>query len=224
MSVMEIAILGGTGHQGPGLALRFAAAGFDVLIGSRSLDKAERAVEAITSQLGESGVQRTGKVTAHTNELAAQQGDLIFMTIPYPTYRALLPNIRADVQGKIFVDVTVPLISYKPPELEYPRGGSAAEEVQRSLGEGVTVVAAFKTTPASTLAAIDAELASDVLVCGDDERAKAELIRLIEQIGARAFDAGPLRNSRTLEGLTAMLIGLNSQYKRRAIDLRLTGI
>ncbi|MFQ5795025.1 MAG: NADPH-dependent F420 reductase [Candidatus Bipolaricaulia bacterium] len=221
---MQIAILGGTGHQGPGLALRFAKAGIDVLIGSRQLDKAGRAVNQVTQILQELGVQEANRVVARTNEVAAQQGEVIFMTVPYPAHRSLLPDIRVDLQGKIFVDVTVPLVSYKPPRLEFPNGNSAAEEVQHILGEAVKVVGAFKMTPAPALAAIDHELASDVLVCGDDDSAKAEVIRLIERIGARAFDAGPLEHARILEELTALLMGLNFRYKRRAIDIRLTGI
>jgi len=206
------------------LALRFAAAGFEVLIGSRSLEKAERVAGEISAKLEAAGIQGAGQVGGQTNEAAADLGEIICMTIPYPTYREALPPLRPALQGKILIDVTVPFVSYKPPEVERPQGGSAAEEVQALLGDQVKVVGAFKTTPASLLAALDRKLDSDVLLCGDDEGAKAEVVRLIGRLGVRAFDAGPLKNAQVLEGLTAVLLGLNLKYKRRALDIRLTGI
>ncbi len=219
-----MAIIGGTGRQGPGLALRFAATGLEVLIGSRSLDKAKRIAGEISAKLKAAGIEGAGEVSGLTNEAAAKLAQIGCLTIPYPTYRTALPPLRAELQGKILIDVTVPFVGYKPPEIERPSGGSAAEEVQTLLGDQVKVVGAFKTTPASLLAALERKLAADILVCGDDPQAKAEVIRLIERLDVRAFDAGPLKNSQVLEGLTAMLLSLNVKYKRRALDIRLTGI
>jgi hypothetical protein len=224
IATMKIAILGGTGRQGPGLALRFALAGHQILIGSRGIEKATEAADEIRAKLSGSGKPGIGEITAHTNEDAAASGEIIVLTIPYPHYQELLGSIKEVLGGKILVDVTVPLVNYKPPQVEYPEEGSAGEQIQGIVGSDVKVIAAYKTTPASRLSAIEEDMSSDVLICGDDEDAKQVIIELSEQIKMSAYDAGPLSNSKVLEGMTAMLIGMNQHYKRHSIDVRLTGI
>lgn len=210
--------------QGPGLALRFALAGHDILIGSRLIEKAKEAVDEILARLAESPSSGIGHVTPHTNEDAASQSEIVMLTIPYPHYQDLLANIRKSLRGKILVDVTVPLINYKPPQVEYPEEGSAGEQIQRIVGSDVKVVGAYKTTPAKRLSAIEREMSSDALVCGDDEAAKQTVIELTEQINMNAYDAGPLSMARVLEGMTAMLIGMNQRYKKHSIDVKMTGL
>ena len=219
----KVAILGGTGRLGQGIALRLAAAGVDVLVGSRTQDKADRVVDEITAKLADLDASH-GQLTPLANGAAAEQGDPVVMTVPYPTYRDLLPTLRSALSGKTVIDTTVPLTSFKPPQLEFPRGRSAAEEIQELLGSEVRVVAGFKTSPASELAEVAREMTSDVFVCGDDESGKTAALQLAETTGARAFDVGGLERAKVLEELTAMMIELNFKHKRHAISLRLTDV
>lgn len=221
---MKVAILGGTGRQGRGIAMRLAAAGVDVLVGSRTQEKADRVVQEMSEKLRALNNPPGGEISPLTNEAAAEQGQLIVMTVPYPTYRDLLPSLRSSMSGKTVVDTTVPLTSFKPPQLEFPQGRSAAEEIQNILGSSVRVVAGFKTSPANELADVANEPVSDVFVCGDDETAKTETLELVETTGARAFDVGGLERAKVLEELTAMMIELNFKHERHAISLRLTDV
>lgn len=221
---MKVAILGGTGRQGRGIAMRLAAAGVDVLVGSRTQEKADRVVQEMSEKLRALNNPPGGEISPLTNEAAAEQGQLIVMTVPYPTYRDLLPSLRSSMSGKTVVDTTVPLTSFKPPQLEFPQGRSAAEEIQNILGSSVRVVAGFKTSPANELADVANEPVSDVFVCGDDETAKTETLELVETTGTRAFDVGGLERAKVLEELTAMMIELNFKHERHAISLRLTDV
>lgn len=214
-----IAVIGGTGHEGPGLALRWAKSGrYRVIIGSRQQEKAERVAAELNARLGQDLIR------GMLNPEAAAAADIIVLTVPYSAHAPTLESIRAGLRGKILVDVTVPL---KPPQVSrvhIPPGGSAAAEAQAMLGGDVCVVAAFQNVGAAHLKDADHPIESDVLVCGDDEEAKAEVIALAQAAGMRGLDAGPLQNAVVVEGLTAVLIGINIRYKARGAGIKITGI
>ncbi len=213
-----IAILGGTGNEGPGLALRWAKAGHTVFIGSRRLEKAQRVAEDLNAQLGASLIQGLG------NADAARMCDVAVLTVPYTAQNSLLEHLKDDLQGKILVNVTVALRPPKVARVYSPPEGSAAEQAQALLGPGVKVVAAFQNVGAHHLAMLDHSVDCDVLVCGDDKSAKAIAMQLAEDLGTRGLDAGPLINARAVEGLTSILIGINIRYKVPGSGVRITGL
>ena len=214
-----VAVLGGTGNEGPGLARRWAKSGqYRVIIGSRQAEKAQRVAAELNEQLGQELLE--GK----TNEDAVRTADLCVLTVPYSAHETTLAGLRELLQGKILIDVTVPL---KPPKVSHvniPPGGSAGQEAQAILGDGVTVVSAFQNVSATHLAEDEGHAKCDVLVCGDSKEAKAEAIALAEAAGMRGIDAGPLQNAVVVEGLTAVLIGINIRHKVKGAGIVITGI
>jgi NADPH-dependent F420 reductase len=214
---MRIAIVGGTGKEGQGLALGWARAGHEVVIGSRMLDRAVRTAEGLKSASG--GTTATGML----NRDAAAAGDIVVLTVPYDAHAGTLQDIREAVRGKILVDVTVPVDAEKPRRLRIPPGGSATEEAQALLGPATRVVAAFQNVSYTHLAQGEAP-ACDVLVCGDDPGARQEVIRLAGELGLRGLDVGPARNARVVEGLTILLMEINRRYKARGAGIQITGI
>jgi hypothetical protein len=214
-----IAVIGGTGHQGPGLALRWARSGrYQVIIGSRLAEKAERVAAELNARLGRDVVRGLA------NPEAAAAADLAVLTVPYSAHTATLESLRDGLAGKILVDVTVPLQPPKVSHVYVPPAGSAAAEAQALLGDSVRVVAAFQNVSAAHLEDPDHPVDCDVLVCGDDKQAKAEAIALAEAAGMRGLDAGPLQNAVVVEGLTAVLIGINIRYKVKGAGIRITGL
>lgn len=212
----RVAVIGGTGRQGFGLALRWAMAGFTVILGSRDPQRAEAAAERAKHLKGTLSLRGAG------NREAAEAADVVVLTIPFSGQEEILPSIRAAVAGKAVIDTTVPLRSFSPPVLEVPAAGSAAQRAQELLPDA-RVAAAFHTVSAVKLNAVDLPLEEDTLVCGDD-RAKEAGIALAERIGLRGLDAGPLEAAATLERLGALLVGLNQRYRRRAIGVRFVGL
>jgi NADPH-dependent F420 reductase len=217
--VKTIAIIGGTGREGPGLALRWAMSRqYRVIIGSRQREKAEGVAAELNERLGEHLMR--GMV----NSEAAAAAELVVLTVPYAAHRATLEDIRPALAGKILVDVTVPLQPPNVSQVYIPPDGSAAVEAQNLLGEEVRVVAAFQNVGAAHLKDPRHPIDCDVLVCGDDEEAKAEAIALAQAAGMRGVDAGPLQNAAAVEGLTAILIGINKRYKVKKAGIRVTGL
>ena len=214
----KIAILGGTGKEGSGLALRWAAAGYDVTIGSRELEKAQRTAAELNVTLGQASVRGL------TNHEAAAQADLVVVAVPYVAHAATLDSIRDVVQGKILVDVTVPLDTQNVRRVKMPPAGSASAEAQQLLGEGVRVVAAFQNISAEHLKSLDREIECDALVCGNDKDAKRQVIELAQAAHIQAWDAGPIENAMVVEGMTSVLINLNIKHKIKAAGIRITGI
>jgi len=215
-----IAILGGTGKQGRGLALRWARAGYEVIIGSRSAEKAVLTADELNIVLGKD------RFRGASNSEAAHQVAIAVLTVPYKAHQATLYGLRDELQGKILVDVTVPL---KPPQVTHvhlPAEGPAAIQSQEILGPGVRVVSALQNVSEHALRDPAENIDCDVLVCGDDPEAKAEVIELVQALDPklRAFDAGPLANAVVAESLTSILIGLGQQYKRLRVGLRITGL
>jgi hypothetical protein len=214
---MRIAIVGGTGKEGQGLALGWARAGQEILIGSRRLERARRAAQAINAAVG--GPWATGML----NRDAAAAGEIVVLTVPYEAHGEQLKEIQDAVRGKILVDVTVPLDPEKPRRLRVPPGGSATEEAQTLLGPHTRVVAAFQNISYKHLPHGETA-ATDVLVCGDDAEARRQVVRLATLLGFRALDAGPARNARVLEGLTVVLMEINRRYKAQEAGIRITGL
>jgi 8-hydroxy-5-deazaflavin:NADPH oxidoreductase len=213
----SLAIVGGTGALGSGLATRWAAAGYPVILGSRSVEKAEAAAREIAAANGAPAVRGLD------NAAAAQAGDIVVVAVPFSNHDAVLDEIEMAVAGKIVIDATVPLIPPKVATVQLPPHGSVAQATQRRLGDGVRVVSAFQNVAAHKLregTAIDC----DVLVCGNAKEARDAVIALIEAIGLRGIDAGPIANSVAAEALTSILIGINRRYKADGAGLRITGL
>jgi len=213
-----IAILGGTGEQGPGLALRWAAAGHRVIIGSRELSKAQRVAAELNGILGRPAI------SGLENRDAAARADLVVLTVPYAGHQATLETVKDAVQGKIFVDVTVPLSSSKPIRFYAPPQGSATAQAQVMLGPDVRVVCAFQNVSAHLLRDLKAKVECDVLVCGNDKEARQTVMQLVRDAGLDAIDAGPLDHAASVEALTALLIGINLRYKVKGAGIRITNI
>lgn len=213
-----IAILGGTGHEGAGLGLRWAKAGHAILIGSRAAEKAQAAAAEINAKLG------VDLVRGLDNLAAAQAASVVVLTVPYSAHTATIESVREAVQSKIFVDVTVPLVPPKVSRVQMPAAGSASQEAQNLLGPNVKVVTAFQNIGAEHLKDPAHPIDCDVLVCGDDKDAKAVVIQLAADAGMKGWDAGPLANAVVAEGLTSVLIGLNQKHKVKAAGIRITGI
>jgi len=206
-----IAVLGGTGAEGSGLAARWAAAGYRVLVGSRS---EERAVE-FAAEIGAEGMD---------NAAAAAACDIAVLTVPYQAQRATLTALREPLQGKILVDVTVPLVPPKVMRVQLPEEGCAAQIAQAVLGEGVRVVSAFQNVSAGHLNDPDHEIDCDVLVTGDDPAARGEVVTLAEAVGLTAIEAGPLDNAVAAEALTSLLIWINRKYRSPGAGIRITAL
>jgi NADPH-dependent F420 reductase len=220
----SVAILGGTGAEGSGLALRWAAAGFRVIIGSRESVRAEAAAESIRSRAG-----TAAHVAGRSNADAAGESDLVVLTVPFAAQLATLNQIKDRLQpGTVLVDVTVPLataVGGRATQLLGVWAGSAAEQAAAAVPSGVAVVAAFHHVSAHALAEPGHAIDSDVLVCGDSRAAKERVRPLVDSIsGARYVDAGPLANARIVESLTALLVGINIRYKVPGSGIRITGI
>ena len=217
----SIGIVGGTGDLGRGLAVRLAKAGHPLIIGSRNAEQAVASAEAVSAVLVERGIAHPA-ISGADNMATAQQGDIVFVTVPFGAHQPTLESIRDAVQGKVVVDVTVPLVPPKVARVQLPTEGSAGQIAQTLLGEAVHVVSAFQNVAAAHLQA-DMEIPCDVLVTGNDKPARQTVIDLIESMGMRGFHAGLINNAAAAEALTSILININKQYKTHA-GLRLTGI
>ncbi len=212
-----IAIVGGTGAEGFGLAQRLARAGAPVRIGSRDLARAQAAAARIPGAEG------------RLNADAVRDAEVIILTVPLAAQVATLKSIRQGFQpGAILVDATVPLeaaIGGRVSRTLTLWAGSAAQQAAQHVPEGVAVVAAFHCLSAELLAEIDRPVDSDVLICGDSAEAKQVVRGLVELLpGARAIDAGPLDNARLVENLAALLISLNIRHKVKGAGVRITGL
>ncbi|MBN2005000.1 MAG: NADPH-dependent F420 reductase [Anaerolineae bacterium] len=214
-----LAILGGTGNEGPGLALRWANAGHTVIIGSRQAEKAQQTADAINAKL-ESG----HKVQAMANPEAAQACEIAVLTVPYAAQNALLESLKPCLGGKILINVNVALNPPKVARVYIPAEGSATEQAQAILGPDTPVVGAFQNVGAHSLEDLAHPINCDVLICGDDKPAKAIAIQLAADIGTRGVDAGPLVNAKAVEAMTSILIGINIRYKVPAAGIRITNL
>ena len=207
-----IAILGGTGDLGSGLAKRWIAAGYSIVIGSRSADKAR----SFAQELG-------GDARGDDHVGAARLAEIIVLAVPFASHEATLLEVREAVQGKIVVDAAVPLVPPKVSVVQLPPEGSAAQIAQNLLGEGVRVVSAFHNVGASKLHA-GGRADCDVLVFGNDKASRDIVIGLAGEVATCGIDGGVLANSAAAEALTSVLIGINRRYKVPGAGIRITGL
>jgi NADPH-dependent F420 reductase len=213
-----IAVIGGTGKEGKGLALRWANAGHEIIIGSRDAERAALAADELNAALGHSKVSGLG------NADAARQAEIVVLSVPYEAHAATLEMIAAAAQGKILIDVTAPLDPENKKKALHVPEGSAAQAAQSKLGPNVRVVAAFQNISYTHLANLHEDLGCDVLVCGNDKEAKKQVIELAKAAGMAAFDAGPIENAVVAEGLTAVLININIAFKIKNAGIQVTGV
>ena len=217
----QVTIIGGSGALGFGLALRLAAAGVPVVIGSRDEARAQETAERIAAAAG-------AAVRGLANGPAAEASDIVFLCVPFRNQSETLTNLRNHLhEGQLLVDATVPLAAAVSGKATRTLGvwqGSAAQQAAEMVPDGVRVVSALHTVNAPGLKDLQAELDEDVLICGDKKADKQRVAALIDLIpGLRAVNAGPLEAARTAEQLTALLIGVNARYKTHA-GIRLTGL
>lgn len=226
---MKIAIVGGTGKEGSGLALRWARAGETVVIGSRDATRAINVAAKLNGQLNEgAGVSAAAKEISGTeNADACRSADVVVLTVPFESHAEMVKYLRSSLRpGQILVDATVPLASSVGGRATRALGvwqGSAAQQAAELVSDGVTVVAAFHSTSAAALHG-DGPVDCDVIVCSDDKQAAARIRELARKIpGVRALDGGKLENARIVEQITALLIGFNIRHKGHS-GIRITGL
>ncbi len=211
-----LAILGGTGKEGPGLALRWAKAGYPVIIGSRQEEKALATAQELNVRLG------IDNMRGMENGAAARLAEISVLTVVQAAHQEALLSVKEALQGKILVDATARVDFRNPKPPEPP---SAARQAQDLLGAGVRVVAAFQNVPAHALKRdLDQPLDADVLVCADDLAAAQAVMALAQGGGMRAYYAGGLDNALTVEGLTALLIAINGYYKIKTASIQVAGV
>jgi NADPH-dependent F420 reductase len=224
-----IAIIGGTGDLGLGLALRWARAGVHVIVGSRDGNKASEAAERIRETLEKLAPAESGRfsVRGMENAQAAAHASVVVLAVPITGQTGVLKSIRDSLKDAILVDATVPLaaaLGGKPTRLLKLWQGSAAEQAREAVPATTPVLSAFHNVSAEVLQDLSATPECDVLVCGDDEAAKKALFPLVKLIpGLRPIDAGPLEMSRIVESLTALLISVNRRYRVHHSGIRITG-
>lgn len=216
-----IAILGGTGDLGTGLARRWAQAGHEIIIGSRSLENAQGAVSDLQQIMQDKKINPSS-IQAMENVDAAQTADIAILTVPFKFQADTLNGLKNELKGKILIDVTVPLVPPKVARVQFPKEGSAGQIAQEILGDDVRVVSTFQNVAAHHLKE-GHDLSCDVLVCGNDKAARAEVIALVVSAGMRGFHAGPIDNAVAVEAMTSVLIFINKQYKCHS-GVRITGL
>ena len=215
---LTIAIVGGTGKEGKGLAFRWGKAGHRVIIGSRNLEKAQLSVNEIKDLL-----PPFSKLTGETNESAVKQADIVVITVPYEAHRNILLSLKNELKGKIIIDVTVPLVPPYVTKVQMPVDGSAAQEAQKILGQDCKVASAFHNISYDLLLK-NTPVQCEVLVCGTDQQTRQTVLGLVKDAGLTGWDAGPLENSVVAEGLTSILININKKYNSRTAGIKITGI
>lgn len=213
-----ICVVGGTGAEGSGLALRWAHAGHNVTIGSRDPGKAEQTARELNAILG------AERIVGTDSKKGVAAADVVVLTVPFAGQMATIGDLQSELAGKILIDVTVPLVPPKVSQVQLPPSDSCVVAVQQLLGDKVRVVSGFQNVSAHRLKNLRHSIDCDVLVTGDDKEARAVGIALAEAAGLRGIDGGPLANSVVAESLTSMLIGINRTYKIPDAGIRITGL
>jgi 8-hydroxy-5-deazaflavin:NADPH oxidoreductase len=213
----KIAVLGGTGAQGSALALRLAAAGHQMIIGSRDPSRAASAAAQLSARLGKT-------IAGSDNRSAAAAAQIVILTVPYAVQRATVEHVIDHLRSKILVDATAPLMPPKVGTVQLPEGRSAVAAIQQLVGEDVRVVSAFQNVSAQHLRELDHRVECDVLVCGNDRAACDAVIALCADMGLRGLYAGTIANSAAAEALTSVLITINRRYKVAGAGIRITGL
>ncbi len=215
---MKIAILGGTGNEGFGLGYRWAAAGHEIIIGSRQREKGERAAADMLARLPQGSISGTDNLTA------AQQAELVVLSVPYWAQAGTLESVREALAGKLLITVVAPSGEKKSRVHHLESGLSAAEEAQNQLAGVTRVVAAFQNIGAHHLLDLEHVMDCDVLVCGDKKADKQVALQLCGDAGLRGVNAGALQNARAVEELTAVLIAINIIHKVKSAGIRIAGL
>lgn len=213
---MNIAVIGGTGKEGSGLALRWAHAGHNVVIGSRDAAKAAAAAQELNLVLGQD------RIGSADNATAALGAEVVVLSVPYAAHADTIGAIKPALAGKTVIDVTVPINPIDFLRVRVPTGGSASKEAQALIGDAAKVVCAFQNISATHLKKVDHRVECDVLVCADDEAAKQVGMQLVKDVGMVPWDAGPLDNAVVVEGLTPILLGINKRHKVKGAGIRIT--
>jgi NADPH-dependent F420 reductase len=211
----SVAIVGGTGNLGTALALRLAAPGVRVIIGSREREKALTVVESLKSK-----VRPGGRLEGESNQDAVKEAEFVVISVPYEGHAKIVADLKGQLAGKTIIDAVVPLQKGRP---FVPPAGSALVEAQTILAGEAPVIGALHNISALDLQDIHAPL-GDVLVCGDSEPAKQSVMEIIRRIGAKPYDAGPAQNAYVIEGITGVLIHLNRKYKSKHASVKIVGI
>jgi 8-hydroxy-5-deazaflavin:NADPH oxidoreductase len=215
---ITLALVGGTGKEGQGLAYRWVRAGHRVIIGSRKIEKAQRVVESLGEML-----EDPDKLLGMENRQAVEACDIAVICVPYAAHRPTLEDLKDALQGKIVIDVVVPIVPPKVSRVQMPPEGSVAQEAQAILGDDCQVVDAFQNVSHERLMQ-EGDVACDVLVCGRGRDAREVVLGLVADAGLQGWDAGPIENAVVVEGLTSVLIGLNIQHKVHNAGIRITGL
>tara|TARA_B100001079_G_C16360487_1_gene492681 strand:- start:133 stop:765 length:633 start_codon:yes stop_codon:yes gene_type:complete len=210
---MKIAILGGTGALGLGLASRWIRSGHEVLIGSRTIESAKSAC----------GKLNINEDQGMLNVDAAKQAEIACLTVPFSFQLDILSEVKDALSGKILIDGTVPLVPPKVMRVQLPQEGCAAIKAQTLLGDSVQVISAFQNISAELLQT-DAEIDCDVLVCGDKRDSREQVIALVNDAGLTGWHAGPLCNSAAAEALTSVLIAINKNHTIKHSGIKITGV
>lgn len=215
-----VSVIGGSGALGFGLALRWADAGIDVIIGSRRSEGAASAAAEINRICQSRG--KSASARGMLNPAAAAASDIAVLAVPFAQQGEALDAIASELVGKILVDTTVPLVPPRVGTVQLPPEGCSALRVQQRLNDGTRIVSAFQNVAADKLRSLE-PLTCDVLVCSDDKDARQIVISLAKSIGLKAYHAGPLANAAAAEALTSVLITINRQFKCQA-GIRITGV
>jgi len=214
----SICVVGGTGAEGSGLALRWAKAGHRVKIGSRDPAKARETARELNAILG------SDRIAGVDNKSGVGESDIVVLTVPFAAQMPTISDLKPHLSGKILIDVTVPLVPPKVSRVQLPPSDSCVVAVQQFLGDDVRVVSAFQNVSAHKLKKLDQTINCDVLVTSDDQAARATAISLAKDAGLRGIDAGPLANSTVAESLTSALIWINRTYKISDAGIHITGL
>jgi NADPH-dependent F420 reductase len=213
---MRIAVVGGTGREGRGLALRWARKGHEVTLGSRDGERARARARELAGLAG-------GIIIGGANEWAVEQAETVVLCVPYAAHDEVLRALAPSLRGRVLIDITVPLKWPTMHQVHLPAGQAAALEAQAIVGGETPVVAALHHVGSTQLGDHERELEGDVLVCSDSDEARARAMALIGDLGARPLDAGPLRNAIALESLTPVLIHLTQRYRGSGAGVRFIG-
>lgn len=214
---MRIGIVGGTGREGGGLALRWARAGHTVAIGSRDADRARARAEELRAG-GVAGIE------GGDNESVVSGAEVVVLTVPYGAHEGTLRALAGKLAGRVLIDITVPLKPPKVTQVHLPAGQSAALEAQAIVGAATPVVATLHHVSSAHLGDPDHALEGDVLACSNDPKAMEIALGLLKDLGARGLDAGPLENAVALESLTPVLLSMSRRYKSPSLGITITGL
>jgi len=215
-----IAVIGGTGKEGKGLAYRWVKAGYPVIIGSRKAEKAQSAVQELSEKLNS---EENSRLSGMENGAAVRKAQIAVLTVPYEFHRSILEDLKDALNGKYLIDVTVPLVPPKVSTVQVPPEGSAALQAQMILGDSVAVISAFQNISFELLLS-DEKINCDVLVCGKDGESRQVGLKMVKAAGLTGWDAGPLENSIVAEGFTSILIRINKQAGTKSAGIQITNV